>query len=326
MLPPPAPSASRGSTATTAPPRLRLRPAGPGDLPLTARWQCAHLGHGFFPGLGRRFVARWHGAHLDAPHGVALVAELVAAEEPVPVGFLVGATDQAAHVRDVLARHRWPLLRAGAVALLTRPATAARFARTRARPYARRLLSSRRGADVVRRAAADAALAPDSGAPLAGVPVAVVSAVVVDPAARGAGVGEALLAAFCDRALAAGAPGAELVTRADGGATAFYERLGWQCVADRTSRDGARVLTYRLALGGVGAGSARGAGTAPASAPRPVDGAPVDSAPVDSAPVDSAPVEDGPVVVARAPGAVAGARGGAVSHRPGGLSARTSAA
>ncbi|WP_299037710.1 N-acetyltransferase [uncultured Pseudokineococcus sp.] len=221
-----------------------MRPAEPGDLAVTARWQCQHLPHGFFPGLGERFVARWHDTHRDAPHGTALVAELVDAEGPVSVGFLVGASDQAAHVEDVLARHRWALLRAGAVALLARPATAVRFARTRARPYARRLLASSRGGDV------PTAPAPDVG-PV--TPVAVVSAVVVDPAARGAGVGEALLAAFCERARAAGTPVAELVTRADGGAAAFYERLGWQRVADRTSRDGARVLTYRLDLGSTAA-------------------------------------------------------------------------
>lgn len=251
MLPSPAPSAPapggprpRGATV----PALRVRPAGPGDLALTARWQCQHLPHGFFPGLGERFVAHWHGTHRDAPHGTALLAELVDAEGPVPVGFLVGASDQAAHVEDVLARHRWPLLRAGAVALLARPATAVRFARTRARPYARRLLAGSRGG-----AAPATSAVPGPVTPGPVTPVAVVSAVVVTPAARGAGVGEALLAAFCERARAAGTPVAELVTRADGGAVAFYERLGWQRVADRTSRDGARVLTYRLDLGSTAA-------------------------------------------------------------------------
>lgn len=105
--------------ATT--PVLRVRPAAPSDLARTARWQCRHLPHGFFPSLGRRFVARWHGAHLDAPHGVALVAELVGGRDAVPVGFLVGGTDQRALVAEVVARHRWSLAAAGALALVLRP-------------------------------------------------------------------------------------------------------------------------------------------------------------------------------------------------------------
>ncbi|MEJ5886876.1 GNAT family N-acetyltransferase [Pseudokineococcus marinus] len=225
--------------ATT--PVLRVRPAVPSDLARTARWQCRHLPHGFFPSLGRGFVARWHGAHLDAPHGVALVAELVGGSEAVPVGFLVGATDQRALVAEVVARHRWSLAAAGARALGLRPRAALRFVRTRARPYARRLLGT--GG----RGPADAAAAPPRSTDDR-APVAVVAAVVVAPAARGAGVGEALLEAFAARARAAGTTTAELVTRADGGATAFYERLGWERVADRSSKDGARVLTYRTDL------------------------------------------------------------------------------
>ncbi len=263
-------------------PVLRVRPAVPSDLVRTARWQCRHLPHGFFPSLGRGFVARWHGAHLDAPHGVALVAELVGGPEAVPVGFLVGATEQRALVAEVVARHRWSLAATGVLALARRPRVALRFVRTRARPYARRLWGA--GG----RGPADATAAPSRSAD-AGAPVAVVAAVVVTPAARGAGVGEALLEAFAARARAAGTTTAELVTRADGGAVAFYERLGWERVADRSSKDGARMLTYRCdltppgaqarhssaphaAAGGVGARDA-GAGRAPApgrgAAPEP---------------------------------------------------------
>ncbi|MEJ5946523.1 GNAT family N-acetyltransferase [Pseudokineococcus basanitobsidens] len=215
-----------------------VRPATASDLPRTARWQVLHLPHGFFPSLGTRFVRRWHATHLGGRHGVALVAELDAgARGRVPVGFLVGATDQVAHVREVVAHHRGPLALAAALALLRRPRTAARFARTRLRPYARRLL----GRD-------SPGTADDAGA--AEGAVAVVAAVVVAPAARGAGVGEALLAAFADAARGAGTEVAELVTRADSGAAAFYERLGWERVRERADRDGVVVLTYRCALAG----------------------------------------------------------------------------
>lgn len=213
-----------------------VRPATRADLPRTAAWQVRHLPHGFFPSLGARFVGCWHATHLGARHGVALVAELDAGDDRVAVGFLVGATDQVAHVRDVVERHRGTLALAAALALLRRPRTAVRFARTRLRPYARRLLG--RPGETAE---------PGPGA--ADGPVAVVAAVVVAPAARGAGVGEALVATFLDAARCAGTEVAELVTRADGGAARFYERLGWERVRERTDRDGVVVLTYRLPLG-----------------------------------------------------------------------------
>jgi GNAT superfamily N-acetyltransferase len=241
-----------------AAPRPRVRAALPADARTTARWQQEHLGHGFFPGLGRGFLARWHASYLAGPHGVSLVAEVDDGGGPVPVGFLVGSVDQVAHVRSVVdGPLRAGLVRAGVLGLLAHPRTAGRFVRTRGRRYARRLLGARAGA----------APAPVAGGGPA-APVAVVAAVVVLPAARGAGVGAALLDTFLATARAAGTPTAELVTRADGGAAAFYEQLGWRRVADRTDRDGARVLTYALDLDDPAvhpAGDDR-----PAGSPRPV--------------------------------------------------------
>ena len=247
-------------TPTPAPPSaavLRVRAAGPADARTTARWQREHLAHGFFPGLGRGFLRRWHASFLDGPHAVSLVAEVDDGTGAVPVGFLVGTVDQVAHVRAVVdGPLRGGLVAAGVVGLLTHPRTAARFARTRGRRYARRLLGSR--------------TAPPAGTTTGAgpaAPVAVVSAVVVLPASRGAGVGAALLDAFTDAARAAGTPTAELVTRADGGAAAFYEQLGWRRVADRADRDGARALTYALDLAGP---REAGTGTDPAApAPAP---------------------------------------------------------
>jgi len=247
-----------------AAPRPHVRVARPADARTTARWQHEHLGHGFFPGLGRGFLARWHASFLAAPHGVSLVAEVDDGGGPVPVGFLVGSVDQVAHVRSVVdGPLRAGLVRAGVLGLLAHPRTAGRFVRTRGRRYARRLLGARAGS----------APSPAAGTGPA-APVAVVAAVVVLPAARGAGVGAALLDALTDAARAAGTPTAELVTRADGGAAAFYEQLGWRRVADRTDRDGARVLTYALDLG-----DARGTATDPgAPLPRPAGGRPARAA------------------------------------------------
>ena len=243
---------------------LRVRAAGPADARTTARWQREHLAHGFFPGLGRGFLRRWHASFLGGPHAVSLVAEVDDGAGAVPVGFLVGTVDQVAHVRSVVdGPLRGGLVAAGVVGLLTHPRTAARFARTRGRRYARRLLRSR--------TASPAGTTTGAG-PAA--PVAVVSAVVVLPASRGAGVGAALLDAFTDAARAAGTPTAELVTRADGGAAAFYEQLGWRRVADRADRDGARALTYALDLAGP-----RGTTSDPgAPLPRPAGGRPARAA------------------------------------------------
>ncbi len=83
--------------------------------------------------------------------------------------------------------------------------------------------------------------------------MAVITAVVVDPAERGMGVGEALVVAFVERARASGAPEAQLTTLSGrDGAGAFYEALGWERVGEHTTRDGARRSTYRLALAEAG--------------------------------------------------------------------------
>ena len=39
-----------------------------------SRLHVEHLPVGLFPSLGARFVARWHQAHIDSRHGVALVS------------------------------------------------------------------------------------------------------------------------------------------------------------------------------------------------------------------------------------------------------------
>lgn len=222
-----------------------VRPATADDLPAMAGWHCRHLPHGLFPRLGAGFVRRWHATFLDSAYGVALVAELADPAGPRPVGFLVGSSDQARHVDTVIRRHRVGLGIAGLVALLLRPRTCLHFLRSRSAAYARRLVRS-----VLPHRRRDGTGAPDAdGAPR----VAVITAVVVDPGARGAGAGEALVRTFSRLAGEAGAPEAQLVTMSGpAGAGQFYARLGWEPAGEHRTRDGAVVRVYRLPLPAAG--------------------------------------------------------------------------
>jgi ribosomal protein S18 acetylase RimI-like enzyme len=231
---------------------LLIRRAQYADLPATAELHAALLPHGLFPRLGAGFLQRWHATYLAGEHAVAYVAvgpRGQAAPGAAPtfdgdvVGFLLGATDQGAHVEAVIAAHRRELVLAGAAALLVRPALAVHFLRTRALRYLRRLLRRRPGARTAptgQSSADGVATAP---------PVAVVTAVAVVPAARGAGVGVRLLEMFLVEARSAGAPAAELVTQADReGASAFYTRLGWIAQDVHPDHDGAMVRRFRRDL------------------------------------------------------------------------------
>ena len=225
---------------------LLIRRARSEDLPATAALHADLLPHGLFPRLGTDFLQRWHATYRDDEHAVAYVAvtphdhttaRVQRTSDGDVVGFLLGATDQAAYVEAVLAAHRRELVLAGAGALLVRPALAARFLRTRARRYLRWLLR----------------LAPARSTPsrhaAGGGRVAVVAAVAVVPAARGQGIGASLLEAFVGDVRRAGTPAVELVTRADrDGASAFYTRLGWSAQDVHPDLDGGQVRRFRREL------------------------------------------------------------------------------
>nr|WP_210000630.1 GNAT family N-acetyltransferase [Paeniglutamicibacter kerguelensis] len=221
---------------------VAIRPATLGDFPLTADWQCRFLRDGLFPLLGPRFVRHWHATFLDAPWGFAFIAETTGPDGPVPSGFLFGSSDQLRHVDDVLRSHRTRLGIQGVLGLAVRPRLCLGFLRTRARPYLRRLLK-RPVPETV----------PAAGPmPVAKPRIAVITALVVDPASRGHGIGGQLVEHFLAQASDAGAPLAELVTKAGpDGAGRFYERLGWAPVHEHTTRDGgiARTYRFRLSLG-----------------------------------------------------------------------------
>jgi ribosomal protein S18 acetylase RimI-like enzyme len=233
------------AVATRAP-AVVVRPATPSDLHRTAELQIAGLGNGLFPRLGHRFVRRWHGTYIGSPHGLLLVATEGRGDGAV-LGYLVGSSDQVAHVADTLREHRLGLGVAGAGALLLRPRVLAVFLRTRLKPYARRLTRA-----ALRRPAA--APASPTG-PVPGSRIAVVTGIVVDASARGRGVGRLLLDGFVSRCAAAGASGVELVTSAgEAGASGFYRAAGWKSCGEHITRDGVLVEKFCLDLTAGGAG------------------------------------------------------------------------
>ncbi|GAA3325968.1 GNAT family N-acetyltransferase [Paeniglutamicibacter sulfureus] len=210
-----------------------VREATEEDLRLMASDVIRYLPEGLFPRLGKRFVRRWMKTFLTEQYGVALVA--VTKDAPrQQVGFLVGSTNQIHHVADVLHQHKWGLLFSGLAALSIRPRVLLHFLRTRARPYLRRLLGRTNG-------------------PVAGAnprpATAVITSLVVLPTLRGGGIGRLLVEEFLNRAVADRASLAELVTAAGAaGAGAFYKKLGWTCVGERHSKDGAPIHTYQRSL------------------------------------------------------------------------------
>ena len=197
---------------------LVVRDAGYADLNFIASLHADELPHAFFVMLGNRFLRLYHRTFMNSPHAVALVGE----RGGLPVGFVVGSSHPAAHRRVLLRRHGVRLAIGGVAALAVRPRVAWTFARTRAVRYARALLRDTRPGLRQHEVAATAS----SGA--ATQITAVLAHVAVAPAARGSGVGAALVHGFRDRVMEHGAARIELVTLADErGAADFYTRLGW---------------------------------------------------------------------------------------------------
>lgn len=212
-----------------------LRRATAADLDATAQLHIEQLPVGFFPDLGPRFMRRWHRTFLDSPNAVAFVAVCRDGAREDVCAFLLGSTDEAAHMRALLADRRCLLTLAStaALSLLRHPPLAVRFLRTRAGPWTGRFLRTM----TTRTVAHSAQVEP--------MPVALLAAVAVRPALRGSGVGALLVELFLGHAYERRAATAELLTSAGpDGAGAFYEHLGWSPGREHRTRDGFTVRSY----------------------------------------------------------------------------------
>ncbi|GGZ98852.1 GNAT family N-acetyltransferase [Streptomyces bluensis] len=211
-----------------------VRPMEPEDLHFVVTEHRAHFPDGFFARLGPRYLAAYTRTYLTSPHARAYIAEA----DGLPVGFLVGVTDPAAHRQHLVRTHGRRLALHACASLTVRPRLALHFLRTRLGRYARKLLPARR----------DPAQQPAPVAPRPGV-TAVLAHVAILGRVRSLGLGSALIRRFTDEAATAGCARVSLVTAAGpDGAGRYYERLGWQHVGETRTPEGRALLTYEYDL------------------------------------------------------------------------------
>ncbi|MFV2008457.1 MULTISPECIES: GNAT family N-acetyltransferase [unclassified Micromonospora] len=215
-----------------------MRPAEHADLATTARTHVEFLPVGLFPSLGAGFVRRWHRTYLDSRHGVGYVVTNPTTPDGDVVGFLLGTTDQAAHMAALFAdRRALAALSVSGVGAVVRRPWLARQLSSRVGPWARQIAQRRSGQPT------------PADAPSENAQVAVMVAVAVQPKWRGSGIGAELVRRFVADARRAGAAEAELVTPVgSAGATGFYERLGWELGPCWHTRDGDQLQAYRQRL------------------------------------------------------------------------------
>ena len=158
----------------------------------------------------------------------------------LPIGYLVGVTDTAAH-RTCLKRYRKASLAAMAIEATARhPLTLLRLLLTRVRlVLARRLAQTHKPA-------------MDISASLARLsPMAVLSHLIVAEDFRGQGHGSRLGTTFIENARLQGARSVAVATAFDDvAAGAFYERHGWRLIRSRITFDGRRIQLHQLLVAG----------------------------------------------------------------------------
>lgn len=204
----------------------RVRALRDDDLPAVLDLHLATFPDNVMGRFGRRLLRAYYRTFLTGPDALALVATDASGR---PLGYLVGVLATARHRRWVRTHHRGELILAALPAFMSRPRLAAGMVR-------------RRLAVVLRSRVGDRSATPGAvGVP---GPIAVLSHVAVAPAARGAGLGEALVARFEDAAEESGAALLCLATVDGGRAAALYERRGWRATARRRTFDGRTLRLY----------------------------------------------------------------------------------
>ena len=198
-----------------------VRPLREADIAFAAALHRDALPDGFFVELGERFLRHYYETFISSPFAVALIASL----DGECRGVLVGTVDHGAHYRWIARHRRTALALSAARSLIGRPRLAASFVRTRARRYAR---------GVVRLARQRGRREPAQVGPITGV----LTHVAVVPAGRDNGVGSKLVARYVEEAFAGDATRLRVATKSEGGATAFYRRLGWNDAGSMQNLDG----------------------------------------------------------------------------------------
>jgi GNAT superfamily N-acetyltransferase len=221
---------------TTRTQMLHVRPMRRTDVRRASELHLQALPCGFFPRLGKGFLAAYHASFVDSPHGIALVAEV----DGAVAGVLVGTARNAAHYRWVVRHRAVRLAWCALVALASRPRVAAEFLRSRLGRYLRAVLRFARRAKPAQPAGQGQA---DQG------PVAVLTHVAVDDTYRGAGLGGRLVERFLHEAQGGPADRALLVTLdGEDGAGAFWQAQGWEAWGRHDNADGHSVLRFRRSL------------------------------------------------------------------------------
>ena len=220
---------------------VRVRALANTDISRAAALHREVLDVEFLSRYGLPFMRAYYRAWRRAPAAIALAA--VDPDNNL-VGALLGAVDPAAHTRAMVRRDGARLAGLLAVQALVHPALARDLLATRARRYGRGLA----------RLAYPSSPQPGSatGHPATGE----ITHVLVRPSDQGSGIGRALLDAAVAAGISAHVDELVLVTPPQGGARAFYERLGWLAAGAVVSRSGESFVRYRLPLPtGDGAGS-----------------------------------------------------------------------
>jgi len=166
----------------------------------------------FLSFLGPRFLREFYNSFLYDPQGIAYVA---CDEQGRILGAVVGSLDPHGYFKRLLKRRWWAFALASLRCVSRRPSDAPRLFRA-----------------IFYR-----------GESPPGPVRALLSSIAILPAARGRGVGRALVLCWVEEAKRRGAPGCYLTTDAVENHTvnAFYKALNWKLEHTYTTREGRRM-------------------------------------------------------------------------------------
>ena len=196
---------------------IEIRTMGARDVEAAVRIHLEGFPSFFLSFLGSRFLRKFYRSFLADPVGMALVACDPAGEV---LGVVVGCMDPRGYFTRLLRRRWWSFCLASLGAVARRPSCVPRLFR---------------------------AVRYRGEAP-SGPVRALLSSIVVSPAAQGRGVGKLLIRAWVEEGRRRGASGCYLTTDADGNeaVNSFYQKTGWVLESSYVTREGRRMNRYVL--------------------------------------------------------------------------------